>query len=88
MSMYEDVFEEEADVSLMEELPQPTDLTPPSNPTEVEPMISQNSLTSFSSTQTLNLIGYIKHWKVIILVDSGISQEANFYICVVNSFQS
>jgi hypothetical protein len=78
------------------ESPEPTDMTPPSDPPEVEPVISLNALTRFSSPQTLKLIGYIKHRKVIILVDSGsthnfihrcISQETNFYICVVNNFQ-
>jgi hypothetical protein len=76
--------------------PEPTDITPPSNPPEVEPTISLNSLAGFSSPQTLNIIGYIKHRKVIILVDSGsthnyihchIAQENNFYICAVNNFQ-
>jgi hypothetical protein len=74
----------------------PTDITPPSDPPEVEPVISLNSLTSFSSPQTLKLIGYIKHRKVIILVDSGsthnfihryIAQETNCYIRAVNNFQ-
>jgi hypothetical protein len=53
------------------ELPEPTDLTPPSDPPEVEPVISLNALTGFSAPQTLKLIGYIKHQKVIILIDSG-----------------
>jgi purine nucleoside phosphorylase len=78
------------------ESPEPTDMTPPSDPPEVEPVISLNALTGFSAPQTLKLIGYIKHQKVIILVDSGsthnfihrrISQETNFYICAVNNFQ-
>jgi hypothetical protein len=59
-------------------------------------IISLNALTGFSAPQTLKLIGYIKNWKVIILIDSGnthnfihrhISQETNFYICVINNFQ-
>jgi len=71
-------------------------MTPPSDPLKVEPIISLNALTGFSTPQTLKLIGYIKHQKVIILVESGsthnfihcrISQETNFYICVVNNFQ-
>jgi hypothetical protein len=95
MAMYEDVFEEEVDVSLVDELPQPTDLTPPSDPPEVEPMISLNSLTGFSCPQTLKLISYINNLKVIILVDNGnthnfihccISQEINCYIHAVNNF--
>jgi hypothetical protein len=76
--------------------PEPSDITPPSDPPKVEPVISRNSLTRFSTPQTLNLIGYIKHRKVIILVDHErthnfihrfISQETNCYIHVVNNFQ-
>ena len=68
----------------------------PADPPEVDPLISLHALTSFSAPQTLKLIGYIKHRKVIILVDSGsthnfihrrISHETNFYIRVVNNFQ-
>jgi len=75
---------------------EPADITPPSYPPEVEPIISLNSLTGFSAPQILKLIGYIKHMKVIIVVDSGsthnfiypcISQETNFYIHAVNNFQ-
>jgi hypothetical protein len=62
----------------------------------VEPIISLNALTGFSTPQTLKLIGYIKHRKVIILVDSGsthnfihrhIAQETHCYIHAVNNFQ-
>jgi hypothetical protein len=78
------------------ESPETLDITPPSNHPEVEPIISLNCLTGFSVTQTLKLIGYIKHQKVIILVDSGsthnfihrrISHETHCYIHVVNNFQ-
>jgi hypothetical protein len=78
------------------ESPEPTDITPPSDPPEVEPIISLNALTGFSTPQTLKLIGYIKHRKSIILLDSGrthnfihrhIAQETNCYICAVNNFQ-
>jgi hypothetical protein len=80
----------------MFESPESTDITPPSDPPEVEPMISLNALTGFSAPQTLKLIGYIKHQKVIILVDSGsthnfihhcIAQETHCYIHVINNFQ-
>ena len=62
----------------------------------MEPIISLNALIDFSAPQTLKLIGYIKHRKVIILVDSGsthnfihrcIAQETHCYIHVVNNFQ-
>jgi len=78
------------------ESPEPTDITPHLDPLEVEPVISLNALTGFYAPQTLNLIGYIKHRKVIILVDSGnthnsihrhIVQEINSCIYAVNHFQ-
>jgi hypothetical protein len=50
---------------------EPTNMTPPSDPPEFEPVTSLNDLTGFSAPQTLKLIGYINHRKVIILVDSG-----------------
>jgi hypothetical protein len=96
MSISEDVLEEDVEYPLLSVSPEPTDITPPSDPPEVEPVISLNSLTSFSAPQTLKLIGYIKHRKVIILVDSGsthncihhcIAQETNCDICAVNNFQ-
>jgi hypothetical protein len=96
MDILEDVSKEDVEAPLVLVSPEPTDITPPSDPPEVEPVISLNSLTGFFSPQTLKLIGYIKHRKVIILVDSGrthnfihrrIAQETNFYIRSVNNFQ-
>jgi hypothetical protein len=96
MSIYEDVVDEEAKVSPVEYLPSIDAPTPPSDPPEVEPLISLYALTGFSAPQTVKLIGYIKKKKVIILIDSGnthnfihhyISHEINCYICVVNNFQ-
>jgi hypothetical protein len=78
------------------ESPEIIDITAPSNPPQVEPIISLNDLTSFSAHQTLKLIDYIKHRKVIILVDSGsthnfihrrIAQETHCYIHADNNFQ-
>jgi hypothetical protein len=80
----------------MSESPKSTDITPPSDPPKVETFISLNALTGFSAPQTLKLIGYIKHQKVIILVDIGkthnfihhhIAQETHCYIHSVNNFQ-
>jgi len=71
MAMFEDISKEEVDVSSMAKLPPLIDLTPPSDPPEVELMISPNALTSFSTPQTLKLIDYNKNLKVIILVDSS-----------------
>jgi hypothetical protein len=61
---------EDVEAPLVSESLEPTDISPPSDPPKVEMIISLNSLTGFSSPQTLKLISYIKHRKVIILVDS------------------
>jgi hypothetical protein len=93
MAIFEDISEEDVETPLVPEI---TDITPPSDPLEVEPIISLNALTGFSSPQTLKVIGYIKHQWVIILVDSGsthnfihccIAQETHCYIHAVNNFQ-
>jgi len=89
-------LEEDVETPLVSESPETTDITPPSEPPKVELIISLNALTGFSAPQTLKLISYIKHRKVIILVDSGsthnfihrcIAQETHCYIHVVNNFQ-
>jgi hypothetical protein len=96
MAIFEDISEEDVETPLVFESPGSTDITPPSDPLEVELVISLNALTGFFAPQTLKLIGYIKHRKVIILVDSGntnnfihrcISQETHCYIHAVNNFQ-
>jgi hypothetical protein len=96
MAISEDISEEDVETPLVPESPKITDITPPSDPPEVEPIISLNALTGFSAPQTLKLIGYIKHQKVIILVDSGrthnfihrcIAQETHCYIHAINNFQ-
>jgi hypothetical protein len=96
MAILEGVSKEDVETPLMSESPETTDITPPSYPPKVEPIISLNSLTGFSAPQTLKIIGYIKHRKVIILDDSGIThnfihhciaQETHCYIHVANNFQ-
>jgi hypothetical protein len=96
MAISEDILEEDKETPSMSESSESTDITPPLDPPEVEPIISVNALTGFSTPQTLKLIGYIKHQKVIILVDSGcthnfihrrISHETHCYIHAVNNFQ-
>jgi hypothetical protein len=96
MAISKDISEEDVETPLVLESPETTDITPPSDPPRVELIISLNALTDFSSPQTLKLIGYIKHMKVIILVDSGsthnfihhrIAQETHCCIHVVNNFQ-
>jgi hypothetical protein len=96
MAISEKISEEDAETPLLSESPEITNITPPLDPPEVEPIISLNALTSFSAPQTLKLISYIKHRKIIILVDSGsthnfihhrIALETHCYIHVVNNFQ-
>jgi hypothetical protein len=96
MVIYEDVVDDEAKASHVEEIPPTDDPTLLANPPEVEPLISLHALGGFSSPQTIKLIGYINHRKVMIPVDNGnthnfihrhISQEINCYICHVNNFQ-
>jgi hypothetical protein len=96
MAISEDVSEEDVEAPLVSVSLEPTDITLPLDPPEVEPVISLNALTGFFAPQTLKLIGYIKRRKVIILVDSGsthnfihrrIAQETNCYIQAANNFQ-
>jgi hypothetical protein len=96
MAISGDISKEDVETPLVSKSPESTDITPPSDPPEVELVISLIALTSFFAPQTLKLISYIKHRKVIILVDSGsthnfihyhIAQETHYYIYVVNNFQ-
>jgi hypothetical protein len=96
MAISEDISKKDVETSPVSESSETTDITPPSNPPEVEMVISLNALTSFFAPQTLKLISYIKHRKVIILVYSGsthnfihhcIAQETHCYIHAINNFQ-
>jgi hypothetical protein len=96
MAILEDISEEDVETPLVPESPKINDINPPSDPPEVEPIISLNALIGFFAPQTLKLIGYIKHRKVVILVDSGsthnfidrrIAQETHCYIHAINNFQ-
>jgi hypothetical protein len=96
MGISEDLSDEGVEAPSVVDLPKPNDITLPSDLPKVEPIISLNALVVFSTPQTIKIIGYIKHRKVIILIDSGsthnfirhrIAQETNFYICEVNDFQ-
>jgi hypothetical protein len=49
MAIFEDIQEEDIDTSPVTESPEISDIIPPSNPPEVEPIISLNALTSFST---------------------------------------
>jgi hypothetical protein len=52
MAISKEISEEYEETPSMYESPESTDITPPSDPPEVEPVISLNSLTSFSAPQT------------------------------------
>jgi hypothetical protein len=79
MAISEDVSEDDVEVPLVAESPEPTDMNPLFDPPEFEPAISVNDITGFFSPQNIKLIGYIKHHKVITLVDSGSTH--NFIHC-------
>jgi hypothetical protein len=49
MAIPEDISEEDVETPLVSESPEITDITPPSDPPEVEPIISLNALTGFSA---------------------------------------
>ena len=49
MAISEDILEEDVETPLMSKSPEITDITPPSDPLEVELIISLNALTSFSA---------------------------------------
>jgi hypothetical protein len=96
MDISEDVLQEDVETPLVSKSLESIDITPPLDPPEVELVISLNALTGFFTPQTLKIIGYIKHQKVIILVDSGsthnfihrhITQETHCYIHLINNFQ-
>jgi hypothetical protein len=61
MAISEDISEEDVETPLVSTSLETTDITPPLDPPEVEPIISLNSLTGFSAPQSPRLIGYIKH---------------------------
>jgi hypothetical protein len=61
MAIFEDISEEDVETPLVSESPESTDITPLSDPPEVELVISLNALTGFSAPQTLKLISYIKN---------------------------
>jgi hypothetical protein len=63
MNISEDIQEEDDDTPPVPESPEIPDIISPSNPPEVEPIISLNALTGFSAPQTLKLIGFIKQRK-------------------------
>jgi hypothetical protein len=57
MAISEDVLEDDVEDPLVAASAEPTNMTPPSDPPEIELTISLNALTGFSSPQTLKLIG-------------------------------
>jgi hypothetical protein len=57
MAISEDVSNEEVDAPPMEDLLEPANLTLPSNPPEVELIISLSSLIDVFTLETLKIIG-------------------------------
>jgi hypothetical protein len=49
IAIFEDISEEDVETPLVSESPETTDITPPLDPPEVEPVISLNALTGFST---------------------------------------
>ena len=47
MAISQDILEEDVETPLVSESPEITDITPPLDPPEVEPVISLNALTGF-----------------------------------------
>ena len=65
-------------------------------PEEITPTISCNALDGITTPQTLNIEGYIKKKKVIVLIDSGsthnfihskIAKDLNYFINPAPEFQ-
>jgi hypothetical protein len=61
-----------------------------------EPQISLHALSDFSTPQTFNLIGYIRNYKVIVLIDNGriqnfirkrVDEETHCYVHPIPNFQ-
>jgi hypothetical protein len=52
MAISEEISEEDEETPSMSKSPESTDITSPSEPRKVEPVISLNALTGFSTPQT------------------------------------
>jgi hypothetical protein len=61
-----------------------------------KPIVSLNSLTGISAPQTLKIKGYIKHRLIVVLIDSGstnnfiqnrVVEEVNCFVRLVSNFQ-
>ena len=96
MDISKDASDKEVETPPVVELPEPIDLTLSFDPPKVELILSLNAFTVFFVPKTLKLIGYIKNWKIIILIDSGnthnfihrrVAQETHCYIHAINNFQ-
>jgi hypothetical protein len=61
MAISEDIQEYDNDTYPVPESPETSEINPPSDTPDEEPIISLNALTDFSAPQILKLIGYLKH---------------------------
>jgi hypothetical protein len=68
MAISEDILEDDTKSIPQESLSLLVEDNPPSNHSDVEPLISLHALIVIYAPQTLKLIGYIKHCKIIILM--------------------
>jgi hypothetical protein len=96
MVISKDISNDEANVITLYIVHPRIECIPPSTLQYVEPQISLHALIGISTPQTLKLIVYIKHRKVIVLIDNNnthsfihqcLTQETHRYIHVVNNFQ-
>lgn len=94
MVIFEDVYDDEANVVILEDIT-PTQEVPLLEWQVEETQISLHALIGISSPETFKLVNYIKHHKVIVLMDSGnthnfihhcIAEETLCCIHVVNNF--
>jgi hypothetical protein len=78
------------------EITHPIDEVPTQEHPCEEPQISIHALVGITSPQTLKLVGYIKHMKVIVLIDNDhthnfihclVVEETHCYVHVVHNFQ-
>jgi hypothetical protein len=76
--------------------PLPWKMNPPCKLLVRNPKFLSMPYQGFSAPQTLKLIGYIKHYKVIVLIDSGnthnfihrrVAQETHCYVHPISNFQ-
>jgi hypothetical protein len=69
MAILEEFSDDEVEAIPQDSLPPPIEYIPLYDSQDVEPQISLHTFTRILAPQTLKLIGYIKHRKIIILIE-------------------